>query len=251
MKIKSSLKDEKKELADDGKAILSRKLKSQKIPLNEKTINELVSYFKLNTSLDLFYRVGNGTIDNKMIKEFAAQRSNALMSFIKSKIRKPNTPPDIHKDEITNNFDSLVFGPEDQKLDYTFAKCCSPIPGDPVFGFTTIKDGIKVHKNNCPNAIAMRSNYAYRIIKAKWVDSSDTGYKTDIVLTGIDNLGLVNTVTAEISNHLNVDIKGLSFTTQGGIFKGKITVVVRNNALLKTLIENLKKIDGIDQVTRV
>ncbi len=250
-KIKSSLKDEKKELADDGKAILHRKLKSQKIPLNEKTINELVSYFKLNTSLDLFYRIGNGTIDNKMIKEFAAQRSNALMSFIKSKIRKPNSPPDVHKDEITNNYDSLVFGPEDQKLDYSFAKCCSPIPGDPVFGFTTIKDGIKVHKNNCPNAISMRSNYAYRIIKAKWVDSSDTGYQTDIILTGIDNLGLVNTVTAEISKHQHVEIKGINFTTQGGVFKGKITVLVRNNELLKTLIENLKKIDGIDQVTRV
>ncbi len=250
-KIKSSLKDEKKELADDGKAILTRKLKSQKIPLNEKTINELVSYFKLNTSLDLFYRIGNGTINNKMIKEFAAQRSNALMSFIKSKIRKPNNPPDVDKDEITNNYDSLVFGPEDQKLDYSFAKCCSPIPGDPVFGFTTINDGIKVHKNNCPNAISMRSNYAYRIIKAKWVDSTDTGYQTDIVLTGIDNLGLVNTVTAEISNHLHVDIKGINFTTQGGVFKGRITVVVRNNELLKTLIENLKKIDGIDQVTRV
>ncbi|WP_035333989.1 RelA/SpoT family protein [Dokdonia sp. PRO95] len=250
-KIKSSLKDEKKELADDGKAILNRKLKSQKIPLNEKTINELVSYFKLNTSLDLFYRVGNGTIDNKMIKEFAAQRSNALMSFIKSKIRKPNSPPDVNKDEITNNYDSLVFGPEDQKLDYSFAKCCSPIPGDPVFGFTTINDGIKVHKNNCPNAISMRSNYAYRIIKAKWVDSSDTGYQTDIILTGIDNLGLVNTVTAEISKHQHVEIKGINFTTQGGVFKGKITVLVRNNELLKTLIENLKKIDGIDQVTRV
>ena len=250
-KIKSSLKDEKKELADDGKAILHRKLKSQKIPLNEKTINELVSYFKLNTSLDLFYRIGNGTIDNKMIKEFAAQRSNALMSFIKSKIRKPNSPPDVHKDEITNNYDSLVFGPEDQKLDYSFAKCCSPIPGDPVFGFTTINDGIKVHKNNCPNAISMRSNYAYRIIKAKWVDSSDTGYQTDIILTGIDNLGLVNTVTAQISKHLHVEIKGINFTTQGGVFKGRITVLVRNNELLKTLIENLKKIDGIDQVTRV
>lgn len=250
-KIKSSLKDDKKELADDGKAILARKLKSQKIPLNEKTINDLVSHFKLNTSLDLFYRVGNGTIDNKLIKEFAAQRSNALMTFIKSKIRKPTSPPDVDKDEITQNYDSLVFGPEDQKLDYTFAKCCSPIPGDPVFGFTTINDGIKVHKNNCPNAISMRSNYAYRIIKAKWVDSTDTGYQTDIVLTGIDNLGLVNIVTAEISNHLHVDIKGINFTTQGGVFKGRITVVVRNNELLKTLIENLKKIDGIDQVTRV
>jgi len=250
-KIKSSLKDEKKELADDGKAILHRKLKSQKIPLNEKTINELVYYFKLNTSLDLFYRIGNGTIDNRMIKEFAAQRSNALMTFIKSRIRKPNSPPDINKDEITNNYDSLVFGPEDQKLDYSFAKCCSPIPGDAVFGFTTINDGIKVHKNNCPNAISMRSNYAYRIIKAKWVDSTDTGYQTDIILTGIDNLGLVNTVTAEISKHQHVEIKGINFTTQGAVFKGRITVLVRNSELLKTLIQNLKKIDGIDQVTRV
>ncbi len=250
-KIKSSLKDDKKEVADDGKAILARKLKSQKIPLNEKTINELVSFFKLGTSLDLFYRVGNGTIDNKMIKDFAAQRSNAFMSFIKNKIRKPTNPPeDIDREEITQKFDSLVFGPDDQKLDYSFAKCCTPIPGDPVFGFTTINDGIKVHKNNCPNAISMRSNYAYRIIKAKWVDSTDTGYQTDIILTGIDNLGLVNTVTSEISNHLHVDIKGINFTTNGGIFKGRITVVVKNQALLQTLMENLKKIDGIDQVTR-
>lgn len=249
-KIKSSLKDDKKELADEGKITLARKLKSQKIQLNEKTVNELVAFFKLGTSLDLFYRVGNGTIDNKMIKDFAAQRSNALMTFIKSKIRKPNNPPDVDKDEITNTYDSLVFGPDEQKLDYSFAKCCSPIPGDSVFGFTTINDGIKVHKNNCPNAISMRSNYAYRVIKAKWVDSTDTGYQTDINLTGIDNLGLVNTVTAEISNHLNVDIKGINFTTQGGIFKGRITVVVQNNGLLKTLIENLKKIDGIDKVTR-
>lgn len=250
-KIKSSLKDEKKELADEGKVILSRKLKSQKIPLNEKTVNELVSYFKLGTSLDLFYRVGNGTVDNKMIKDFATQRSNALMTFIKSKIRKPATPADVDRDEITNSYDSLVFGPDEQKLDYSFAKCCNPIPGDAVFGFTTIKEGIKVHKNNCPNAISMRSNYAYRILKAKWIDSSDTGYQTDIVLTGIDNLGLVNIVTSEISNHLHVDIKGLNFTTSGGIFKGRITVVVQNSALLKTLIENLKKIEGIDKVTRV
>ncbi|WP_144669635.1 RelA/SpoT family protein [Dokdonia sp. Hel_I_53] len=250
-KIKSSLKDEKKELADDGKVTLARKLKSQKIPLNEKTVNELVSYFKLNTSLDLFYRVGNGTIDNKMIKEFAASRSNALMSFIKSKIRKGTTPTDVDKDEITNTYDSLVFGPDEQKLDYSFAKCCTPIPGDAVFGFTTIKDGIKVHKNNCPNAISMRSNYAYRVIKAKWIDSTDTGYQTELILTGIDKLGLVNTVTAEISNHMHVDIKSLSFTTNGGVFRGKIIVVVQNNGLLKTLIENLKKIDGIDKVTRV
>jgi len=123
-KIKASLKEEKKDIAEDGRVTLTRKLKSQKIQLNEKSINELVSYFKLNTSLDLFYRVGIGTIDNKMIKEFATQRSNALMSFIKSKIRKPNNPESVNKDEVTNQYDDLVFGSEEQKLDYSMSQCC-------------------------------------------------------------------------------------------------------------------------------
>ncbi|RMB64179.1 bifunctional (p)ppGpp synthetase/guanosine-3',5'-bis(diphosphate) 3'-pyrophosphohydrolase [Dokdonia sinensis] len=250
-KIKSSLKDEKKDIAAEGKVVLSRKLKSQKIALNEKTINELVSYFKLGTSLDLFYRVGTGVIDNKMIKEFAAQRSNALMSFIKSKIRKPTIQENIDRDEITAKYDSLVFGKEEQKLDYTLAKCCNPIPGDSVFGFTTIKEGIKVHKHNCPNAIDMRSKYAYRILTAKWIDSSAEGYKVDIALTGIDNLGLVSQVTAEISGHMHVDMRNINFSTNHGVFKGQITVVVQNQGVLKTLIENLKKINGIDKVTRL
>ncbi|WP_089371328.1 RelA/SpoT family protein [Dokdonia pacifica] len=250
-KIKSSLKDEKKETAEDGKVILSRKLKSQKIQLNEKTINELVSYFKLNTSLDLFYRVGIGTIDNKMIKEFATQRSNAFVSFFKNKIRKPNTVENVDRDEITNKYDDLVFGPDEQKLDYKFSNCCSPIPGDPVFGFTTINEGIKVHKNNCPNAISLRSKYAYRVIPAKWIDSSAQGHKVDIKLTGIDNLGLVNEVTKEISDHMHVNIKSISFTTNGGIFNGNITVIVQNKEHLKKLMDNLKKINGIDKVTRL
>ena len=250
-KIKSSLKEEKKTIASDGKVILTRKLKSQKIPLNEKTINELVSYFKLKTSLDLFYRVGIGTIDNKMIKEFAAQRSNAFMSFIKNKIRKPTNTENINRDEITDKYDDLVFGNDEQKLDFTLAQCCNPIPGDPVFGFTTINDGIKVHKNNCPNAIDLRSKYAYRIIAAKWIDSSAQGHTVEIKLTGIDNLGLVNLVTQEISNHMHVNIKGLNFTTNGGIFNGNITVVVQSKTHLNKLMDNLKKINGIDKVTRV
>lgn len=250
-KIKSSLKDDKKELAEEGKVVLSRKLKSQKIQLNEATINELVSYFKLSTSLDLFYRVGIGTIDNKMIKEFAAQRSNVFMSFLKNKIRKTSAPEDVDKDEITQKYDSLVFGKEQQKLDFTLAQCCNPIPGDAVFGFTTINDGIKVHKNNCPNAIEMRSKYAYRVLPAKWVDSSAIDYKAEIKLSGIDNLGLVNEVTKEISDHMNVNIKGISFITNDGIFSGHITLVVQNQGLLKKLIDNLKKINGIDKVTRL
>jgi len=250
-KIKSSLRDEKKEIAADGRVILLRKLKSQKVQLNEKTINELVSYFKLNTSLDLFYRVGIGTIDNKMIKEYATQRSNAFVSFFKNKIRKPNTVENVDRDEITNKYDDLVFGADEQKLSYKFSNCCNPIPGDPVFGFTTINEGIKVHKNNCPNSISLRSKYAYRVIPAKWIDSSAQGHKVDVRLTGIDVLGLVNEVTKEISDHMHVNIKEISFTTNGGVFNGKITVIVQNKEHLKKLMDNLKKINGIDKVTRL
>jgi len=250
-KIKSSLKDEKKDVALDGKEILRRKLKQLKIALDEKSINEMVTYFKLKTSLDLFYRVGIGTIDNKMLKEYASSRSNMFMSYIKNKIRKPSVAPDIDKDEITAKYDQLVFGKEEEKLDYKLSTCCNPIPGDYVFGFLTINDGIKVHKKNCPNALSMQSNYAYRIMQAKWIDSSQQEFATQIVLSGIDNLGLVNNITQVISANMHVNMKSISFETDGGVFSGKINVVVTNNTILKKLIENLKKINGIHKVTRV
>ncbi|WCO00747.1 RelA/SpoT family protein [Psychroserpens ponticola] len=250
-KIKSSLKDEKKEVAEDGKEILRRKLKQLKISLDEKSINEMVNYFKLKTSLDLFYRVGIGTIDNKMLKEYAASRSNMFMTYIKSKIRKPSVAPDLDKEEITAKYDMLVFGKEEEKLDYKLSTCCNPIPGDPVFGFLTINEGIKVHKKNCPNALSMRSNYAYRIMQAKWIDSSHQEFAAQITLSGIDNLGLVNNITKEISSNMHVNMKSINFDTDGGIFSGKINVVVTNNTMLKKLMDNLKKINGIDKVTRV
>jgi len=250
-KIKASLKDEKKELAEDGKEILRRKLKQLKISLDEKSINEMVNYFKLKTSLDLFYRVGIGTIDNKMLKEYSASRSNMFMSYIKSKIRKPSVAPDLNKEEITAKYDMLVFGKEEEKLDYTLSTCCNPIPGDPVFGFLTINDGIKVHKKNCPNALSLQSNYAYRIMQAKWIDSSQQEFSAQVKLSGIDNLGLVNNITKEISSNMHVNMKSISFESNDGIFTGKINVVVTNITMLKKLMDNLKKINGIDKVTRV
>lgn len=252
-KIKSSLKEATKLVAEDGKELLKRKLKQLKITLNENSINDLVTYFKLKTSLDLFYRVGVGTIDNTMLKEFAASRSNALMSFIKNKINRKQTIPkeEIDKDEITEKYDALVFGKEEEKLDYKFASCCNPIPGDPVFGFLTINEGIKVHKKNCPNALSLQSNYAYRVMLAKWIDSSQQKFSAQIKLSGIDNLGLVNNITKVISSNMHVDMKSISFESNHGIFSGQISVIVTNSSMLKKLMDNLKKINGIDKVTRV
>ena len=252
-KIKSLLREDEKLIAEEGKEILRRKLKQLKIILNEKSVNEMVNHFKLKTSLDLFYRVGIGSISNPMLKDYAASRSNALVSFLKNKINRKNTisKEELEKDEITSKYDMLVFGKDEQTLDYTLAVCCNPIPGDAVFGFTTINDGIKVHKKNCPNALSMQSNYAYRIIQAKWIDSSKQEYYANILLSGIDNLGLVNHITKVISENMHVNMTSISFQSNDGIFSGKINVSVKNKTLLKKLMDNLKKINGIDKVSRI
>ncbi len=250
-KIRSSLREEQKQIAKEGKETLRRKLKSQKINLNEDSINKMVVHFKLKTSLDLFYRIGIGSIDNQMIKEFASSYNNAFISFFKNKIRRKPVQEDIDKVEITSKYDMLVFGKEEEKLNYTLSKCCNPIPGDEVFGFVSVAEGIKVHKKNCPNAISLQSNYAYRIISAKWIDSSQEEFTSEIKMTGIDNLGMMNEITEIISDNMHVNMRNLNFSTDGGTFTGKITVVVKNNAILKKLINNLKRISGIEKVTRV
>ncbi len=250
-KIKSSLKEEQKQIAEEGKVVLQRKLRAQKIPFNEKTINELVRYFKLKTSLDLFYRIGAGIIDNSKLKSFAASRSNAFMNFFKNRIRRPQNNQELNKEELTVKYDQLVFGKDEEKLDYKVSPCCNPIPGDDVFGFLTINDGIKVHKTTCPNALQMQSNYSYRILKAKWIDSTQREFQATLKISGIDTFGMVNNLTKVVSNNLHIDMKSVHFDTDDGTFTGTIVVIVKNKSILDNLVKNIKKISGIDKVSRV
>ena len=252
-KIKNVLNENTKKIGEEGKELLTRKLKHLKITMSEQVINELVNFFKLKTSLDLFYRVGIGAIENQQLKDYAAQKSNSFINFFKNKMkRSPSTADeDIHKPTISSNYDMLVFGKEHDKLDYKLSPCCNPIPGDDVFGFVTINEGIKVHKKDCPNAIGMQSNYAYRIMTAKWIDSSQEEFKAIINITGMDVLGLTNQLTKVISNNMHVNIQSISLSTDAGIFHGQVAVIVQNNTILKKMINNIKKIDGIDKVTRV
>lgn len=252
-KIKNVLNESTKKIAEDGKEILTRKLRHLKVALNEQTVNELVNFFKLQTSLDLFYRAGLGTIDNQQLKDFAAQKSNTLVNFFKKTIKRAPTAhtEHIHKDELSKNYDLLVFGAEQDKLDYKLSTCCNPIPGDDVFGFVTITEGIKVHRKDCPNAISLQSNFAYRIIQAKWIDSSQEEFKATLKITGMDTLGLTNELTKVISNQMSVNIQSISLSGEAGLFNGQVTVVVQNNVILKKLMDNIRKIDGVDKVTRV
>ena len=251
-KIKNVLNENTKKIAEEGKELLTRKLRHLKITLNEQVTNELVNFFKLKTSLDLFYRVGIGAIENQQLKDYAAQKGNSIINFFKNKIKrtKDTADDDIHKPVISSNYDMLVFGTEHDKLDYKLSQCCNPIPGDDVFGFVTINEGIKVHKKDCPNAIGMQSNYAYRIMSAKWIDSSQEEFKAIINITGMDVLGLTNQLTKVISNNMSVNIQSISLSTDAGIFHGQIAVIVKNNTILKKMISAIKKIDGVDKVSR-
>ena len=248
-KIRTALKEDKKALAEEGKEILRRKLKQLKIKFDEKTINELGNYLKLKTSLDLFYRVGIGKVDNVQLKKFA-NYNNRLINFFRKRIsRKPSKLSNLEK-EVGNNFDQIVFGNEEEKLEYLLAKCCNPIAGDDVFGFVTINEGIKIHKKTCNNAVGLQSKFAYRILKAKWIDSTIQDYTSTIKISGIDNLGIVNQITKLISNTLNINIKKMSFDTVDNIFRGKITLKVKTKNILNDLIKRLKKINGIEKVVR-
>jgi len=251
-KIKATLNEEKNLLADEGKEILKRKLKHLKIRFNDSIILELQKYFKLSTSQDLFYRVGINTIDNEKLKKFISYRGNNLFNYLKKKIsRKKDIKIDENnQDEITSKYDSLVFGNDEEKLDYKLSLCCNPIPGDKVFGFVTINDGIKIHKKNCPNSVSLQSNYDYRIIKAKWIDSSQEEFTVNIEVIGIDKMGLVNNITKVISENMNINMKRLNFESDSGIFKGNIIMSVKTNQEADKLIKKLKVLNGIDKIKR-
>jgi GTP pyrophosphokinase len=252
-KIKNVLNEDIKKIGEEGREILTRKLRHLKITLNEKSINELVNFFKLKTSLDLFYRVGVGAIENQQLRDYAAQKSNTLVNFFKKTIKRSASSSDEknQKNKTDEKLDLLVFGTEQSKLEYKFSPCCNPIPGDLVFGFVTINEGIKVHKMDCPNAISLQSNFAYRIVQAKWIDSTQEEFNAVLKITGMDVMGLTNQLTKVISNQMHVNIQSISLSSEAGIFKGQITVMVQNNVILKKLIENIKTVDGIDKVTRV
>ena len=247
-KIKNSLKQEKKSIAKDGKETLMRKLKHLKIKFSESTVNELQIYFELNDSLDLFYRIGIGKISNEQLKSFKKNR-DSWYDFIKSKFIKKQ------KEIVPNNQDQksklLVFGDDDEMLDYKMATCCQPISGDKVFGFITIKDGIKIHTVNCPNAIRLRANFSYRIIDCKWKNVNRIEFDALIEIKGIDSVGLVNKITNIISSHMNVNMKFVNFNSDDGLFYGRITLLVKNNSHLEKVIKQIAKIEGVQNVNRI
>ncbi|MGC6470840.1 MAG: RelA/SpoT family protein [Flavobacteriales bacterium] len=251
-KIKNALKEEKKKIGLEGKEILKRKLRHIKINFTHSVETEMLKFFNLKNSLEMFYMFGVGSLNNKHLRSYVNSKNQGWYGFLRRKITKSETTENVSSNPInTNNLPVVLFGDDKQKLNYKLAKCCSSIKGDEIFGFTTINDGIKVHNVNCPNAIQLQSRYAYRIISAKWAKADILEYSSVLKISGIDQIGLVNNITKLISNDLNVNISSINISSNDGVFEGKISVIVLNKFHLENLISKLENISGVELVERL
>lgn len=246
--IKQALKDDHRRVADMGRSILERKLKYIKLKATDSNIQKMVNYFKLKNPTELYYKVGTGIIDNRHIKEFAKEGTNNFYSLIR---RRFSSSDKGEKKKIPSVQGSkVVFGANDEELDYRLSQCCDPIPGDHVFGYITSNEGIKVHRNDCPNAVSLQSRFANRIMKAKWIRTEENNFTANILIQGVDTVGLVNKVTQIISNDLRVNIRAINISGDHGIFEGKLGLIVEDKLHLNKIMDTLRNIDGVESVRR-
>lgn len=248
-KIKSYLNSQKNQLVEDGKEILQRKLRHAKINFNDDEINKLQKFFNLKSSQELFLKFQSNELDASSLRKYIESKN--VFNNLLSRFRK-SPSKNLHFEEPKEqNLDMIVFGKDEEKLNYSYAKCCTVIPGDKIFGFITISDGIKVHSDNCPNAINLRAQYDYRVIPAKWVNAESFKNRVKIEIEGLDRMGMINDITTVISGSMGMDMKSMSIESNNGVFTGNINLEVKNKGQLEETFKKLKSINGVSRVRRL
>jgi guanosine-3',5'-bis(diphosphate) 3'-pyrophosphohydrolase len=249
-RIKQALNEAHKVIAADGKEILERKFKQHNIRNTPENIRALEKHFHVDTTTNFYYKIAKGKIDLAQLREFNIVGGNIVVERkIRSKKIK-GSDEDLLNEGINTDTDTIIIGEDFKGFDYTLAKCCSPIPGDSIFGFITISSGIKIHRFNCPNAVHLLSKLAYRCLKARWQSSALVERVAAIRIIGIDQIGLVNRLTEIISKQNNINMKSISFETNDGVFEGRIKVLVFDTAQLEQLTRKFEQVEGVKSVTR-
>ncbi|MFC3415529.1 RelA/SpoT family protein [Algoriphagus hitonicola] len=251
-KIKDALREDKKSAIGDGKEIVQRKLKQMKMEFNSETVDKLRAYFELKTANEFYYRVGKGIIDPTTIKSFKDFKENQKLKHkaIQEKVKDESSFTKEIKNLKGPDHDQLLIGEDMDVVDYILAKCCNPIPGDDVFGFVTVNEGIKIHRTSCPNALELLSNHGNRVIKARWTSQKEIAFLAGLHIVGTDRVGLINDVTKVISNELKVNMRSITVDSDAGIFEGTIKLYVHNTQHLDQLMRNLQEVEGIIKVSR-
>lgn len=247
-KIKSSLNEERKRIAMDGREILERKFRQHNIRFNSENISTLEKFFQISSATEFYFRIAKGKVDLSRLREL--ENVNGILQLQRPEtVKKKKKDVDVYS-SIDKKQDEIIIGEDFKNIQYKLAGCCNPIPGDDVFGFITINEGIKIHRYNCPNAEHLMSKMAYRCIKARWKNSDLKENVAAITVKGIDRLGIVNKLTEIVSNQHNVNMKSISFETEDGIFEGQLRVLVYDTEHLEQLMRKIEQVEGVQRVFR-
>lgn len=248
-KVKDALKEEKRKVAEDGKYLLQRKVEHLGAAFNAHNIEVLTLFYKLSSALDLFYRIAIKTIDLHELKEFHVLGDKLEPPKPK---HEPEHKPEVHEARPLSKKDTelIIFGESSDRIVYTLANCCKPIPGDDVFGFVSTGKGLIIHRTNCPNATRLLSQFGHRVVKTKWAKNKEISFLTGIHIIGLDDVGVINKITNLISGELKINIAGLTIEAQEGVFKGTIKLFVHDKEELENLFIRLKQLSGIHSVER-
>jgi GTP pyrophosphokinase len=250
-KIKDTLKEEKRKVADDGKYTLQKKLEGMGASMSHGNLEELSNFYKTGSSLDLLYDIAIKKIDLKELKEFSVHGDK----LIAPKPVKPVVEEKTEKDFATKNYSKkeaelIIFGESSDKIQYTLANCCKPIPGDDVFGFVTTGEGLKIHRTNCPNATRLMANYGHRVVKTKWAKNKEISFLTGLKIIGLDDVGVIHKITNLISGELKFNIAAMTIEAREGIFEGNVKIFVHDKEELDELVDRLNGMTGIERVDR-
>jgi GTP pyrophosphokinase len=253
-KIKDSLKEEKRKIADDGKYILQKKLEGMKAAVTPGNVELIAQFYKLSSSLDLYYNIAIKNIDLKELKDFQVHGDRLDLPRPKQPEHKPHeqqAEQHQHKHAVpSKDTELIIFGESGDQFKYTLANCCKPIPGDDVFGFITATEGLKIHRTSCPNAARLLANYGHRVVKTKWAKNKDIAFLTGIKIIGLDDVGVINKITNIISGDMRININALTIESRDGLFEGNIKVYVHDKEELNELVSRLKNLRGIQTVDR-
>jgi len=247
-KIKDSLKEDKRKIADEGKYLLQRKLENFGAAYNQHNVDVLTAFYKLASPLELYYQISIKSIDLKELKDF---------QLLGDRIEPPKVvrQPVEHKSETSSTVSKkdaelIIFGESSDRIVYNLANCCKPIPGDDVFGFVTTGKGLTIHRTNCPNAAKLMANYGHRVVKTKWAKNKEISFLTGLKIIGLDDVGVIHKITNLISGELKININAMTIEAKDGLFHGNVRIYVHDKEELDELVLRLKKLPGIETVDR-
>lgn len=251
-KIKDALKEEKRKIGEDGKYTLQKKMEDMGAAFNQSNIDEVTTFYKLQSPLDLFYQVAVKNIDLKEMKQEMQVVGDKLIipKPVKAEPEVKPSETDTHKLNNKKDNELIIFGESSDRIVYTLANCCKPIPGDDVFGFVSTGKGLIIHRTNCANATRLMSNFGHRVVKTKWAKNKEISFLTGVKIVGLDDVGVIHKITNLVSGEMKINIAALTVEAKEGVFEGNVKLFVHDKEELDELVNKLKKLPGIESVER-